>query len=1101
MVDRIIDFSARHRGLVISVALGAALWGWQALKRIPLDAVPDLSDVQVIVSSHWDRSPDIIEDQVTYPIVTALLGAPHVRTVRGISDFGSSYVYVLFDDDTDLYWARSRTLEYLSSVLPQLPAEVRTQLGPDATGLGWVFQYVLTDSTGRRNPAELRSIQEWYVRYHLRAVPGVSEVASVGGFLPEFQISLDPLRLRSYGISTSQVVRAVRQGNVETGGRLLEFGGSEYMIRGRGYAKSRQDIEELAVGNGQDGAAVRVKDLGKVSLGPSLRRGVADLDGRGETVSGIVIMRQGQNALSVINSVKTKIAEIAPGLPAGVKIAPVYDRSDLILRAVANLRSTLIEVIFAVVLIIALFLWHFPSAVVPVITIPATILIAFLSFGPLGISLNIMSLGGIAIAAGALVDAAIVAMEQTHKRLEEWQQSANPEHTREIVIAAMKEVTGPAFFALLVTAAAFIPVLTLEGQEGRLFRPLAYAKCMTMVVAAILAITLVPALRVALASGKRPTRGPAWLRRAADLAFAGRIHSEDRHPISRVLIRLYAPVVSQTLRHKWVVFGAVVLLAIVTLPILPRIGTEFMPPLDEGVLLYMPSTLPGISISESKHLLQVTDRILKGFPEVQQVLGKAGRADTATDPAPLSMLETLVILKPQDQWRRVHRWYSDWAPGFLSAALRRIQPDHISTDQLTAEMDAALAIPGVSNSWTMPVRGRIDMLTTGIRSPIGIKISGGNLETIQQLGNRAQELLKPLPGTRSVFAEHAAEGYYMDIDWNRAELARQGISMEDAQAAVRNSIGGEDVTTIIRGRERYPVNVRFQRDFRSDIESLRRLLVSSENGERQVALGQLASVKMVRGPSMIRDENGLLTGYVYVDLSGRDPSSYIQEASRLFADKLKIPPGFSISWSGQYEGYQRMSNRLRTVIPLTLGIILVLLYLNTRSAIKTGILLLAVPFSAIGAIWAVYLLGYHMSPAVWVGLIALLGVDAETGVFMLLYLDLALERARIEGRLRNLADLQAAILAGAARRIRPKLMTAAAMFFGLIPIMWSAGTGSEVMKRIAAPMLGGILVSWLLELLVYPPLYELAIRRAWRLRDRGGETGWAAATAMHEITV
>jgi len=1040
---------------------------------VALDAIPDLSDTQVIVFSRWDRSPDIVEDQVTYPIVAAMLGAPRVKAVRGFSDFGYSYVYVIFEDGTDIYWARSRTQEYLSPVLPRLPEGVKTELGPDATGLGWVFQYALVDRSGKHSLAEMRSYQDWYLKYYLKAVPGVAEVAPIGGFGKQYQVNVDPNRLQAYGISINRVVEAVRSGNKEAGGRLIEFGGTEYMIRGRGYARSIRDFENIVLTASESGTPIRIKDIGQVVQGPDIRRGIAELDGTGEVVSGIVVMRHGQNALDVIKRVKAKIKEIEPGLPPGVKIVPVYDRSELILRSIDNLKFTLVEVILTVSLIVLLFLWHIPSAIIPIITIPIAVLLSFIPFRLIGMTANIMSLGGIAIAIGALVDAAIIVVEQTHKNLEQWERTGRKEDYKTVVINAVKQVAGPSFFALLVIAVSFLPVLTLEAQEGRLFKPLAYTKNLSMIIAAVLAITLDPALRLFFTHMKNFNFRPTWLCRATNAVVVGTIHSEEKHPISRVLIRLYEPVAVWTLRWKWAVIGTAFALVIVTIPVYLKLGSEFMPPLEEGSILYMPTTMPGISITEAQKLLQVTDRIIKQFPEVDRVLGKAGRAETSTDPAPLSMLETVIILKPKSEWRRADTWYSSWAPVWVKAIFRHITPDHISQEELISQMNDALSLPGLANSWTMPIKGRIEMLSTGLRTPVGLKISGADLDTIEEIGAQIESVLPTVKGTRSVFAERTGSGYFLDFEWNREALARYGLSIEEAQEVIERAIGGENVTTTVEGRERYPVNVRYMRDFRADIGALSRVLVPASGGQRQIPLSQLATIKAASGPSMIRNEDGLLTGYVYVDIAGRDQNSYIEEAGRLLREKVKLSPGYAISWSGQYEAMQRVKQRLIVIVPLTLFLILLLLYLNTRSITKTLIVLLAVPFSAIGAFWFLYLLGYNMSIGVWVGLIALLGVDAETGVFMLLYLDLAYEQAKKEGRLRSLADLQEAIRYGAVKRLRPKFMTVATTFLGLVPIMWSIGTGSDVMKRIAAPMIGGIFTSFILELLVYPAVYQI----------------------------
>jgi Cu(I)/Ag(I) efflux system membrane protein CusA/SilA len=1072
MINKIIDFSVQHKLAVLAIIAVACIGGWWAMVTLPLDATPDLSDTQVIIYSHWDKSPDIVEDQVTYPIVTAMLGAPHVKTVRGVSDFGYSYVYVIFEDGTDLYWARSRVMEYLSSVLPRLPEGVKTELGPDATALGWIFQYALVDTSGKHSLADLRSYQDWYLRYYLRSVPGVAEVAPVGGYTRQYQVNLDPNRLRAYGIPVSRVIEAVRSGNNESSGRLIEFGGTEYMVRGRGYARSLEDFENIPLSVSETGSQIRIRDVGQVVMGPDLRRGLAELDGAGEVVSGIVVMRNGENALDVINRVKAKIKEIEPGFPAGVKIVPVYDRSELIYNSIGTLKTTIIQVVITVVLIILVFLRHFPTAAIPIATMPVAVLLSFIPFHFMGMSANIMSLAGVAIAFSELVDASIVVAEQTHKKLELWEKSGRKEDRRQIVIGAIKEVAGPTFFALLVIAVSFLPVLTLQAQEGRMFRPLAYTKTLAMAVAALLAITLDPALRLLLTRVERFDFRPHWLCRVANALLIGEVRSEDRHPVSRRLIRAYEPVVRWTLRWKWLVISAALVLIIVTIPVFFHLGSESMPPLDEGVILYMPSTLPGISIGQAGQLLQASDRIIHQFPEVERVLGKAGRAETATDPAPLSMLETVIILKPQSSWRHVDTWYSSWAPEWAKAAFRHVTPDTISTDELVGQMNAALKLPGVTNSWTMPIRGRIDMLSTGMRTPVGLKISGVDLQQIQEIGAQVESELKKAKGTRAVLAERTAEGYFVDLQWDRERLARYGISIDDAQKVVENAIGGDNLSTVVLGRERYRVNVRYLRDFRSDLGALGRIPVSTP-GQRQLPVSDLAVISAATGPAMIRNENGLLTGYVYVDIAGRAPDSYIREANQLLRDNLKLPPGYSIAWSGQYEAMQRTKERLKLVVPVTLVLICMLLYFNTGSLPKTMIVLLAVPFSAVGAIWFLYAAGYNMSVAVWVGLIALLGIDAETGVFMLLYLDLAYEDAKRENRMQNLGQLHEAIVQGAAKRLRPKFMTFATTCIGLFPIMWATGTGSDVMKRIAAPMVGGIFTSFVLELLVYPAIYEV----------------------------
>ena len=942
MIDRIIELSARHRFVVFLFVAAAAMAGWWSMRTIPLDAIPDLSDTQVIVYSRWDRSPDIMEDQVTYPIVSAMLGAPKVKDVRGFSDFGYSYVYIIFEDGTDLYWARSRTLEYLSKILSRLPPGVNTELGPDATGVGWVFQYALVDE-GSHNLAQLRSVEDWYLRYHLQSVPGVAEVAPLGGFVRQYQVNVDPNRLAAYGMPISKVVAAVRTGNNDVGGRLVEFTGREYMVRGRGYARSTADLAEISLAVSPSGVPVRVRDVGSVSLGPDMRRGVADLDGKGEVVSGIVVIRQGENALRVIDRVKARLKEIEPGLPPGVKLVTAYDRSELILASIDNLKQTLIEELAVVALVILIFLWHVPSALIPILTIPIAVLISFAPMRAMGMSSNIMSLGGIAIAVGAMVDAAIVVVEQTHKKLE----GAHPSWTKgdyqRAIVDAVKEVGGPSFFALLVIAVSFLPVLTLEAQEGRLFKPLAYTKNFAMIVAAVLAITLDPALRLLFFRKQGFRLRPRWIGAIVNAILVGKIHSEEKHPISRVLMRLYEPVVAWSLRWKWFVIAGALALVAVTVPVYQGLGSEFMPPLDEGALLFMPTTLPGISVAEAQRLMQVEDRILMRFPEVLRVLGKSGRAETSTDPAPFSMMETVVLLKPKDQWRKVATWYDNW-PRWTWQFCARITPGHISTDQLVTEMDQALRIPGVSNAWTMPIKNRIDMLTTGVRTPVGVKIYGADLAEIERIGTQIERLLPQVPGTRSAFAERVGGGYFLDFDLKRDQLARYGLSVDDAQMVVMNAIGGDTVSTTIEGRERYPISVRYYRDYRSSLGELSRGLVPAMDGKMQIPLAQIATLKMTTGPSMLRNENGMLTGYVYVDVAGRDVGSYVAEAKRAVREKVPLPPGYTLAWSGQYEAMERVRERLKVVLPLTLFLIFLLLYLNTKSTASRISMVLAVDF-------------------------------------------------------------------------------------------------------------------------------------------------------------
>ena len=1072
MINAIIEFSGRNRFLVfllVGFAVAAGIW---SMMQMPLDAIPDLSDTQVIVYSRWDRSPDIMEDQVTYPIVTSMLGAPKVKAVRGFSDFGYSFVYIIFEEGTDVYWARSRTLEYLSAVLPRLPQGVKSEIGPDATGVGWVYQYALIDESGKHNLAELRSLQDWFLNFQLRAVAGVAEVAPLGGFVRQYQVTVDPTRLQAWNIPIMKVVEAVRGGNNDVGGRLVEMSGAEYMVRGRGYAKSVDDIGSIVLATSAGGVPVRVRDVGKVALGPDLRRGIADWKGQGDTVAGIVIIRQGENALAVIERVKAKIHEIEPGLPKGVRLVTAYDRSELILRSIENLKNTLTEEMIIVAIIILIFLWHIPSAIIPVFTIPVAVIIAFIPMHLMGLSSNIMSLGGIAIAIGAMVDASIVVVEQTHKKLEEWDRTGRKEDYHQVVIGAVKEVGGPSFFALLVIAVSFLPVLTLEAQEGRLFKPLAYTKNFSMVVAAFLAITLDPAMRLLFTHMKDFSFRPRWLARVTNAVLVGKIHSEENHPISRILMWLYAPVCRWSLRWKWLVIAGAVALVAATVPVYLKLGSEFMPPLDEGAFLFMPSTLPGISVAEAGKLLRLQDRILMRFPEVESVLGKAGRAETSTDPAPFSMMETVIVLKPESAWRRRGTWWTGWAPEWSRSILRRLTPDNISTEQLADQMNDALKLPGVSNAWTMPIKSRIDMLTTGVRTPVGIKIFGADTAAIERIGMELESLLPKVRGTRNVFAERTGGGFFLDFDWDREQMGRYGLAIDDVQSVVMSAVGGEGVTTTIEGRERYSVNVRYARDFRGNVNRLEHVLIPVMGGA-QIPLSQLAKVKVRSGPAMLRDENGLLSGYVYVDVAGRDIGTYVEEAKRTVRGKVRLPAGYTIAWSGQYESMQRVRERLTYILPLTFFLILMLLYLNTKSFAKTMIIVLAVPFSAVGAIWFLYLLGYNMSIGVWVGLIALMGVDAETAVFMLLYLDISCDQAKKDGKLNTFRELQEAIQNGAVKRIRPKFMTVACMFLGLVPIMWSVGSGADVMRRIAAPMIGGIFTSFLLELVVYPAIYEV----------------------------
>ncbi len=1080
MVARIIRFSAENKFLVLATTLVALGFAWQSMRTIPLDALPDLSDTQVIVYTRWDRSPDIIEDQVTYPITTALLGAPRVKAIRGFSDFGFSYVYVIFEDGTDLYWARTRVLEYLSKITQDLPPGVRVELGPDASSLGWVYQYALVDESGAHSSDELRSYQDWFLRYAIQSVPGVAEVATVGGQVRQYQVTVNPNQLVSFGIPLDRVIAAVRSGNDDVGGRLVELSGREYMVRGRGYVKTIRDIENIVL-RADGGTPVTIKDVAKVALGPEMRRGVADYNGQGDVVGGIVVMRAGENALNVIQRIEAKFEELRPSLPPGVEVVTTYDRSELIERAIDTVTHKLIEEIIIVSLVILLFLWHFPSAIVPIVTIPVSVALAFLPMQAMGLNANLMSLAGIAISIGVLVDGAIVEVENAYNKIHHWQAAGRPGDFHQVRLEALLEVGPGVFFSLLVIAVAFMPVFTLVDQEGRLFRPLAYSKNLAMAISALLAITLDPAMRMLFARIDPFTFQPRWIARCATSLFVGTYHAEERHPISRLLHRLYERPCRFTLRHPKATIAAAAAIVVSTVPVYWQLGSEFMPPLREGTILYMPSAVePGMSVAEAQKALQLQDKILMTFPEVERVFGKAGRADTSTDPAPLSMMETTVLLKPENEWRERPRWYSEHAPDWLKGYLRAFWPDRISHAELEDEMNQALQLPGISNAWTMPIKGRLDMLTTGIRTPVGIKIMGADLNTIERLAKETEAAVARVPGTRSAFAERVAGGFFLDFVLKRERLARYGLSIDDANMMVMTAVGGDNQSVTVEGRERYGINVRYARDYREDLQALRRVLLPLPSGRGQIPMEEIADVVLAHGPSMIRDENGLLAGYVYVDFdtTAIDIGHFVEHAKQAVAAAVQLPPGYSMTWSGQYENMLRVRERLKFIVPLTITLIFALLYMNTRSAVKAGIVLLAVPFSAVGAVWLLWALDYNVSIAVWVGLIALMGLDAETGVFMLLFLDLSHDAAKQEGRLRHTADLVEAIVHGAVKRVRPKAMTVCAAMLGLLPILWSTGTGADVMKRIAAPMVGGLATSFVLELLVYPAVYLL-----WKKRE------------------
>ncbi|MEI7542762.1 MAG: CusA/CzcA family heavy metal efflux RND transporter [bacterium] len=1077
MINRIIEWSAKNRLFVILTSVFLIGWSVWSIKNVPLDAIPDMTDTQVIIYSSWDRPPQIIEDQVTYPIVSALLGAPKVKDVRAFSDYGFSYVYVIFEDGTDVYWARSRVLEYLSKIQSQLPQDVKTEIGPDATGVGWVYQYALIDKTGKNSPEQLRAFQDWNLKYALQSVKGVAEVASIGGFQKQYQVIVSPNALKAQGIPLTNVVDAIRKSNEAAGARLLEFSGAEYMVNIGGYIKNKSDIEQTVLKTTMNGTPVRIADVAKVVLGPDIRRGVSDFNGIGEAPGGIVVMRYKENAFNVIQRVKKKLQEIQ--LPEGVEAVPVYDRSDIINKAVGTLKKKIFEEMAFVALIILIFLLHLPSAFVPIILMPVAVLISFIPMKMMGLTSNIMSLGGIAIAIGAMVDAAIVVVENTHKKLAHWKENGSKGDYRLVMLEAIKEVAGPSFFSLLVIAVSFIPIFTLEGAEGRLFKPLAYTKNFGMLFSAILAITLAPALIMIFIRVNKISIKPKWLSDIFNNIFVGEIHSEEKHPISKWLFKYYGPAVDFVLKKPKLIISLAIAIMIGTVPFFFTLGREFMPVLNEGSILYMPTTLPGISVTQASALLQVQDKIIKSFPEVISVYGKAGRASSATDPAPFSMMETTVLLKPMNEWRHKDRWYSKYIPKLLQSPFRFIWPDTITWDDLINEMDMALKIPGQVNAWTMPIKGRTDMLTTGVRTPVGIKIYGDDLSVIEKLGKEIESQITLVKGTRSVFSERTAGGYFVNFNINRKEIARYGLSMNEVQMNIMAAIGGENITQTIEGREKYQVNVRYPRDLRDNIEQLKKTYISTMNG-KQIPLSYVADLKIASGPGMIRDENGKLTGYVYVDVKDRDIGSYVEEAKKIIKDKINLPTGYSIAFSGQYEFMQRVREKMGVVIPLTLFIIFILLYVNTRSYVKTLIILLAVPFSMVGAIWALHIFGYNISVGVWCGIIALLGVDAETGVFMLLYLDLAYKERKDKGLLNTLDDLKEVIHHGAVKRIRPKMMTVLTMFFGLLPIMWAASheIGADVMKRIAAPMVGGIFTSFIMELLVYPAVYLL-----WKSRE------------------
>jgi Cu(I)/Ag(I) efflux system membrane protein CusA/SilA len=1078
MLETIIAWSLRNKFLVILTTLFVVISGVYSLRKTPVDAIPDLSDVQVIVFTEYPgQAPQVVEDQVTYPLTTRMLSVPGAKVVRGYSFFGSSFVYIIFEDGTDIYWARSRVLEYLNATTANLPQGVTPTLGPDATGVGWIYQYTL--QSDRHNLQELRSIQDWFLRYELTSVEGVSEVASLGGFVKQYQVAVDPNKLAAFKIPITEVMMAIKRANLDVGGGSIEMGETEFVVRSQGYIRSLADLGNIVVMASGTGTPVLVKDLAEVRLGPEMRRGLAEWDGQGETVGGIIVMRFGQNALATIERVKAKLESLKPGLPEGVTINTAYDRAGLIERAVATLKEKLLEESLVVAVVTLIFLGHLPSALVAICTLPVAILLAFVIMHAQGINANIMSLGGIAIAIGAMIDAAIIMVENAHKHLE--RDRGRKPHWQ-IILDAASEVGPTLFYSLLVITVSFAPVFTLTEQAGRLFKPLAFTKTYAMGAAALLSITLVPVLM-------------SWFIR-------GRIKPEQANPLNRLLISIYHPVVDWVLRwRKLTLLLALVAMLSIAWP-LSKMGSEFMPPLYEGDLLYMPTTFPGLSVTKAKEILQQTDRIIRQFPEVEHVFGKVGRAETATDPAPMMMLETTIMLKPESEWRKVPgmRFYSTWPGGleWIKAPLRRLWPEEqtMTVDQLIDRLNSAIQFPGLTNAWTMPIKTRIDMLSTGIKTPVGIKVMGNDLNELSRIGEEIEGVVRNLPGTLSAIAERAVGGNYLDIRIDRTKAARYGINVGAIQEIIQTAVGGMAVTETVEGLERYSVNVRYDRDFRSDPEALKRVLIPAGTMGRQIPLEQLAEIVISSGPDSIKSENGRRTAWVYVDIKGIDIGTYVDAARKAVAAHIKLPPGYNIVWSGQFEYMEKARERLMVIIPLTVLIIFVIIYLSTKSMIKTGIVFLAVPFSLVGAFWLLYLLGYNTSIAVWVGIIALAGLDAETGVVMLLYLDLAYKQWGDQGRMQTRGDLVQAIHHGAVKRIRPKIMTIAVIIAGLIPIMWSHGAGADVMKRIAAPMVGGVVTSGLMELLVYPVIFYL-----WRGRRLDRSPIASSEEPLHEDNI
>jgi copper/silver efflux system protein len=1040
VIARWIDWCAQNRFLVFTGTLLLVLAGIWSLRRIPLDALPDISDVQVIVHTPWaGQPPSLIEDQVTYPIVTKLLAAPHVKAVRAQTMFGDSYVFVVFEDGTDLYWARSRVLEYIQQITGRLPARVHPVIGPDATGAGWVYEYVVVDRSHQRSVAELRSIQDWYLRYQLETVPGVAEVATIGGFVKQYQVNLDPNKLRAYNIPLSTVIEKVRASTNEVGGRLLEMGGAQYMIRGLGYLRSLNDLEAVPV-VAKNGTPVLIRDLGTVSFGPDIREGVAEWQGEGETVAGIVVMRDGMNALTVIDGVKKKLAETKSSLPSGVEVVSGYDRSGLIHASIETLQQALLEEAIIVSVVIILFLFHFRSALIPILTLPIAVVASFIPMYYLHVSSNIMSLGGLALAIGVLVDAAIVMVENGYRQLSE-HPSAETEgvsapERRRILLSAAKQVGPAIFFSLVIIVVSFLPVFLLEAQEGRMFRPLAWTKTLAVGFSSVLAISLVPVLMI--------------------LFIRGQLRPESKNPLSRVTQAIYLPVLRLCLRYRKTTLLLNLVFLLVTLPLALKIGSQFMPPLFEGSALYMPTALPGIAITQASQLLQEQDRIIRSFPEVETVFGTIGRSDSATDNAPLDMYDTTIMLKPREQW---------W-PG-------------ITYEKLIQEMDARLQFPGLSNTWTMPVENRLDMELTGIKTPLGLKIQGPTLDGIQQTGAQIQQLLSSLPQIRSIFAERVSQGFYINVEVNRLEAARYGLTVADVQQAVSSGIGGEMVTENIEGRERYPVNVRYSRDFRDSVDELRRVPIATPSGA-QIPIEQIAHISFSRGPAMIRDEDGALTGYVYIDLNSKDYGGFVNAANDLFRQKLHLQPGHTYKWAGEYEFEQRAKERLKIILPVVFFVIFVLLYMVFHSVAESAVLIFPTIYALTGGLILQKLLGYNFSVAVWVGYIALFGIAVETGVVMVVYLHEALDRRLASGKPLKHEDIEEAAIEGAVHRLRPKLMTVCVVLASLIPILWQTGVGSDVMKPIAAPIVGGMITSTIHVLILVPVFFALMKERALR---------------------